>query len=162
MPRRWPQDWFTLEVMLRFVACPSKLGFWSDFKNIVDVVAIVPYYVTFISTPHTVWHGITYTTTLAAGGITSSPFCRTTSRSSTFCRRWVAPVPPSCDWLFRRAQSVNKGTKLNLAASKECSKQQNWTKLNWNVILVALHGLYNANKVNWSATCQCSSALISG
>lgn len=38
--------WFTLEVILRFVACPSKLGFWRDFKNIVDVVAIVPYYVT--------------------------------------------------------------------------------------------------------------------
>jgi len=38
--------WFTVEVILRFVACPSKLGFWRDFKNIVDVVAIVPYYVT--------------------------------------------------------------------------------------------------------------------
>ena len=78
--------WFTVEVVLRFVSCPSKLGFWRDFKNasqrrrlsrrdgcacsatgarardhpptaleswpgrdfknIVDVVAIVPYYVT--------------------------------------------------------------------------------------------------------------------
>jgi len=38
--------WFTLEAIMRFVACPSKLGFWRDFKNIVDVVAIVPYYVT--------------------------------------------------------------------------------------------------------------------
>ena len=38
--------WFTVEVIMRFVACPSKLRFWSDFKNIVDVVAIVPYYVT--------------------------------------------------------------------------------------------------------------------
>jgi len=38
--------WFTFEAILRFVACPSKLQFWRDFKNIVDVVAIVPYYVT--------------------------------------------------------------------------------------------------------------------
>ena len=38
--------WFTVEVIMRFVACPSKLGFWRDFKNIVDVVAIVPYYMT--------------------------------------------------------------------------------------------------------------------
>jgi len=38
--------WFTLEAIMRFIACPSKLRFWCDFKNIVDVVAIVPYYVT--------------------------------------------------------------------------------------------------------------------
>ena len=38
--------WFTLEVIIRFVSCPSKLLFWRDFKNIVDLTAIVPYYVT--------------------------------------------------------------------------------------------------------------------
>jgi len=38
--------WFTFEVIVRFVSCPSKLLFWRDFKNIVDLTAIVPYYVT--------------------------------------------------------------------------------------------------------------------
>ena len=41
--------WFTIEVIIRFVVCPSKLGFWKDFKNIVDVTAIIPYYVTFFN-----------------------------------------------------------------------------------------------------------------
>ena len=35
--------WFTIELAVRFVASPSKLRFWGDFKNIVDVTAIVPY-----------------------------------------------------------------------------------------------------------------------
>jgi len=38
--------WFTLEAIVRFISCPSKIEFWRDFKNIVDVAAIVPYYVT--------------------------------------------------------------------------------------------------------------------
>ena len=38
--------WFTVEVTVRFVSCPGKLQFWKDFKNVVDVMAIVPYYVT--------------------------------------------------------------------------------------------------------------------
>jgi len=38
--------WFTIEAIVRFIACPSKLAFWRDFKNIVDVVAVLPYYVT--------------------------------------------------------------------------------------------------------------------
>jgi len=33
-------------VTVRFVSCPGKLRFWKDFKNVVDVMAIVPYYVT--------------------------------------------------------------------------------------------------------------------
>ena len=41
--------WFTIEVVVRFIASPSKLGFWRDFKNLVDVTAIVPYYVTFFN-----------------------------------------------------------------------------------------------------------------
>ena len=40
--------WFTIEVVIRFIVCPSKLAFWKDFKNIIDVTAVVPYYVTFI------------------------------------------------------------------------------------------------------------------
>jgi hypothetical protein len=38
--------WFTLEAVIRFIACPSKLKFFKDFKNIVDIMAVVPYYVT--------------------------------------------------------------------------------------------------------------------
>jgi len=41
--------WFTIEVGVRFAASPSKLRFWRDFKNIVDVMAIVPYYVTLVN-----------------------------------------------------------------------------------------------------------------
>jgi len=41
--------WFTMEAIVRFIASPSKLRFWRDFKNIVDVAAIVPYYVTFFN-----------------------------------------------------------------------------------------------------------------
>jgi hypothetical protein len=41
--------WFTIELIIRFIACPSKLAFWKDFKNIVDFTAIIPYYVTFIN-----------------------------------------------------------------------------------------------------------------
>jgi hypothetical protein len=41
--------WFTVEVVVRFIASPSKVLFWRDFKNIIDLTAIVPYYVTFIN-----------------------------------------------------------------------------------------------------------------
>ena len=41
--------WFTFELIIRFIACPNKLTFWKDFKNLVDVTAIIPYYVTFIN-----------------------------------------------------------------------------------------------------------------
>jgi len=38
--------WFTVEAICRYIACPSKLDFWKDFKNVVDVMAVIPYYVT--------------------------------------------------------------------------------------------------------------------
>ena len=41
--------WFTIEVIVRFIASPDKLRFWKDFKNLVDVTAVVPYYVTLIN-----------------------------------------------------------------------------------------------------------------
>ncbi|XP_031420882.1 potassium voltage-gated channel subfamily A member 6a [Clupea harengus] len=38
--------WFTFELLVRFLACPSKIAFYKDIMNIIDVVAIVPYVVT--------------------------------------------------------------------------------------------------------------------
>ncbi|KAK3803089.1 hypothetical protein RRG08_028010 [Elysia crispata] len=38
--------WFTLEVLVRLLACPSKIAYFKDFKNLVDITAVVPYYVT--------------------------------------------------------------------------------------------------------------------
>ena len=37
---------FTLEVFIRVIVCPSKKEFFKDFKNMVDITAVVPYYVT--------------------------------------------------------------------------------------------------------------------
>lgn len=41
--------WFTLEIVVRFACCPSKADFCKDVKNLVDVGAILPYYVTLIN-----------------------------------------------------------------------------------------------------------------
>jgi len=41
--------WFTLELVVRFIACPDKLVFWKDLKNIVDATAVFPYYVTLVN-----------------------------------------------------------------------------------------------------------------
>ncbi|XP_064607135.1 potassium voltage-gated channel protein Shaker-like [Liolophura sinensis] len=41
--------WFTIELLVRLVACPSKPQFFKDFKNLIDVMAIAPYYVTLIN-----------------------------------------------------------------------------------------------------------------
>eukprot|EP00062_Callorhinchus_milii_P018395 gi/632971852/ref/XP_007902374.1/ PREDICTED: potassium voltage-gated channel subfamily A member 5-like [Callorhinchus milii] len=38
--------WFTLELLMRFFACPSKSVFSRDIMNIIDVVAIFPYFIT--------------------------------------------------------------------------------------------------------------------
>lgn len=37
---------FTVEVFVRFISCPNKLLYFKDFKNLVDVTAIIPYYIT--------------------------------------------------------------------------------------------------------------------
>lgn len=37
---------FTIEVFLRFFSCPNKLYYFKDFKNLVDITAVVPYYIT--------------------------------------------------------------------------------------------------------------------
>jgi len=38
--------WFTFELIVRFVSCPSKTVFCRDFKTLVDATALIPYYVT--------------------------------------------------------------------------------------------------------------------
>ena len=37
---------FTVEVFLRFFSCPNKLHYFKDFKNLVDITAVIPYYIT--------------------------------------------------------------------------------------------------------------------
>ncbi|XP_036314607.1 potassium voltage-gated channel subfamily A member 5 [Pipistrellus kuhlii] len=38
--------WFTFELLARFLACPSKADFCRNIMNIIDVVAIFPYFIT--------------------------------------------------------------------------------------------------------------------
>ncbi|XP_060046221.1 potassium voltage-gated channel subfamily A member 5 [Erinaceus europaeus] len=38
--------WFTFELLVRFSACPSKAEFSRNIMNIIDLVAIVPYFIT--------------------------------------------------------------------------------------------------------------------
>ncbi|CAN0192560.1 unnamed protein product [Lampetra fluviatilis] len=38
--------WFSFELMVRFCACPSKVEFGKNLMNIIDIVAIVPYFIT--------------------------------------------------------------------------------------------------------------------
>ncbi|GIX93255.1 potassium voltage-gated channel protein Shaker [Caerostris darwini] len=38
--------WFTFELLVRFLACPCKLAFFKDVMNSIDLVAIIPYFIT--------------------------------------------------------------------------------------------------------------------
>uniref|UniRef100_A0A8C5QZM4 Potassium voltage-gated channel subfamily A member 5 n=1 Tax=Leptobrachium leishanense TaxID=445787 RepID=A0A8C5QZM4_9ANUR len=38
--------WFTFELLVRFFACPSKSHFSKNIMNIIDIVAIIPYFIT--------------------------------------------------------------------------------------------------------------------
>ncbi|KAH9418989.1 Potassium voltage-gated channel sub A member 2 [Dermatophagoides pteronyssinus] len=38
--------WFSIEILIRFFACPSKITFLKDIMNAIDFFAIVPYFVT--------------------------------------------------------------------------------------------------------------------
>ncbi|KAM4704185.1 potassium voltage-gated channel subfamily A member 7 [Rhinophrynus dorsalis] len=37
--------WFSFELAVRFIACPSKPAFFKDIMNMIDFVAIIPYFV---------------------------------------------------------------------------------------------------------------------
>jgi len=38
--------WFTFEYVMRFISSPQKLIFARSFLNLIDVIAIIPYYIT--------------------------------------------------------------------------------------------------------------------
>ncbi|KAL2093592.1 hypothetical protein ACEWY4_010904 [Coilia grayii] len=38
--------WFSFELLVRFMSCPSKSAFYKDIMNVIDIVAIFPYFVT--------------------------------------------------------------------------------------------------------------------
>ena len=37
--------WFGLELVVRYLCCPNKLKFWKNIMNIIDVIAIIPYFI---------------------------------------------------------------------------------------------------------------------
>uniref|UniRef100_A0A670XWI9 Potassium voltage-gated channel subfamily A member 10 n=2 Tax=Pseudonaja textilis TaxID=8673 RepID=A0A670XWI9_PSETE len=38
--------WFSFELLVRFIVCPSKTEFFKNIMNIIDIVSIIPYFVT--------------------------------------------------------------------------------------------------------------------
>ncbi|XP_040516889.1 potassium voltage-gated channel subfamily A member 1 isoform X3 [Gallus gallus] len=38
--------WFSFELVVRFFACPSKTEFFKNIMNFIDIVAIIPYFIT--------------------------------------------------------------------------------------------------------------------
>ncbi|XP_067860898.1 potassium voltage-gated channel subfamily A member 1-like [Heptranchias perlo] len=38
--------WFSFELTVRFFACPSKAEFFKNIMNFIDIVAIIPYFIT--------------------------------------------------------------------------------------------------------------------
>ncbi|GMS83328.1 hypothetical protein PENTCL1PPCAC_5503, partial [Pristionchus entomophagus] len=44
--------WFSIELFLRFISCPSKRVFITSFLNIIDFIAIAPFFVNLIWAEH--------------------------------------------------------------------------------------------------------------
>ncbi|CAG0904316.1 unnamed protein product, partial [Darwinula stevensoni] len=38
--------WFSFELLVRFLACPDKFKFFKDVMNVIDLIAIIPYFIT--------------------------------------------------------------------------------------------------------------------
>nr|XP_039266933.1 potassium voltage-gated channel subfamily A member 1-like [Styela clava] len=38
--------WFTIELSLRFFSCPQKQRFFCDILNLIDLISIIPYFIT--------------------------------------------------------------------------------------------------------------------
>ncbi|XP_065578511.1 potassium voltage-gated channel protein Shaker-like isoform X2 [Artemia franciscana] len=38
--------WFTFELIMRFATCPNKFNFFKDVMNTIDLIAIIPYFIT--------------------------------------------------------------------------------------------------------------------
>uniref|UniRef100_A0A3Q1GKX6 Potassium voltage-gated channel subfamily A member 10 n=1 Tax=Acanthochromis polyacanthus TaxID=80966 RepID=A0A3Q1GKX6_9TELE len=41
--------WFFFELCVRFVVCPSKKEFFNNLMNIIDIISIIPYFVTVVT-----------------------------------------------------------------------------------------------------------------
>lgn len=41
--------WFVFEIIVRFLVCPSKRRFFNSLMNIIDLISIIPYFVTVIT-----------------------------------------------------------------------------------------------------------------
>ncbi|XP_056416147.1 potassium voltage-gated channel subfamily A member 10 [Hyla sarda] len=41
--------WFSFELAVRFIVCPSSSEFFQNIMNIIDIVSIIPYFVTFLT-----------------------------------------------------------------------------------------------------------------
>lgn len=57
--------WFLFELMVRFLACPGKREFFHNLMNAIDIVSIVPYFVTVITEFFTTEESTGQTTSLA-------------------------------------------------------------------------------------------------
>lgn len=38
--------WFTFEIIVRIICCPNQRNFFRDVMNIIDIMAIIPYFIT--------------------------------------------------------------------------------------------------------------------
>lgn len=51
--------WFVFEIIVRFLVCPSKRKFLNNLMNVIDLISIIPYFVTVITELAAVTHNNT-------------------------------------------------------------------------------------------------------